>query len=77
MHTILDLDLDFFVWPVARDRAEDEPRLDENEFTSNSEEQVRHFLEFRISSTCNHRRARRYAAVPKPNVWIASALALE
>ena len=47
MHTILDLDLDFFVWPIERDRAEDEPRLDEKEFAPQSAEQVREFLEKR------------------------------
>lgn len=55
MHTILDLDLDFFVWPVARDRAEDEPRLDSTEYTCKSAEQVREFLERRCGLSTGRR----------------------
>lgn len=54
MHTILDLDLDFFVWPIERDRADDEPRLDENAFAPASAEQVRRFLENRCGLSTAH-----------------------
>ena len=45
MHYILDLDLDFFVWPIEHDRPEDSERLSDAEFQPSSVEQVRHFLE--------------------------------
>ncbi|MGD0775158.1 MAG: UPF0489 family protein [Candidatus Solibacter sp.] len=47
MHTILDLDLDFFVWPPFRDRPE-EARLPRSEWEQlASEREVRSFLEER------------------------------
>jgi len=45
MHYILDLDLDFFVWPIEHDCQEDAERLPDDEFRPCSVEQVRHFLE--------------------------------
>lgn len=55
MHTVLDLDLDYFVWPIALDRAEDAPRLDPNEYTPKSEQDVRQFLEEKCGLSINHR----------------------
>jgi len=55
MHTVLDLDLDFFVWPIEHDRAENEGRLDPKEFLTQSEEQVRRFLEERCGLSRSNR----------------------
>ena len=55
MHTVLDLDLDFFVWPVEHDREENEGRLDPREFSAQSEEQVRRFLEERCGLSPSNR----------------------
>jgi UPF0489 domain len=43
MDTVLDLDLDFFVWPIAV--WPDEGRRSESEYRHASEQDVRHFLE--------------------------------
>ena len=43
MHVVLDLDLDFFVWPIAY--WDKEVRLSESEYSHASEKEVRHFLE--------------------------------
>lgn len=45
MHTVLDLDLDFFVWPIAHDREEGAGRLDYRDHQSQSKEQICQFLE--------------------------------
>ncbi len=48
MQTILDLDLDFFVWPVAH-WPEGTGRLPETEYAHSSPDEVREFLESRCS----------------------------
>lgn len=55
MHTVLDLDLDFFVWPIAVDIEEDEQRLDPRTYTLQSEQYVREFLEQRCGLSAAHR----------------------
>jgi hypothetical protein len=55
MHSVLDLDLDFFVWPIALDIEEDGQRLDPKEYFPNSEKQVRSFLEERCGLSTVHR----------------------
>ncbi|SRR6266851_2115514 len=48
MQTVLDLDLDFFIWPITH-WPEGTGRLSESECTHSSPEQVREFLETRCS----------------------------
>jgi hypothetical protein len=45
MHVVLDLDLDFFVWPVDREAGESGPRLPEDRCKVQAAEQVRAFME--------------------------------
>jgi hypothetical protein len=49
MHVVLDLDLDFFVWPIARDSEENGPRLPEDEYKVQAVEDMRKFLEHQCS----------------------------
>lgn len=55
MHSVLDLDLDFFVWPIALDVEEDGQRLDPQEYFPKSEQQVRSFLEGRCGLSTTQR----------------------
>lgn len=45
MPKVLDLDLDFFVWPIVHDREELDDRLTPFDYETQSEDQVRQFLE--------------------------------
>src|SRR5215469_2488049 len=54
MQTVLDLDLDFFVWPIARDITDEGHRLDPREYHTRTEIYVRSFLESRCGLSTTH-----------------------
>jgi UPF0489 domain len=53
VHKVLDLDLDFFVWPIVRDVAESEDRPNPADYMVQTEAQVREFIEQRCGLSCS------------------------